>query len=314
MSTARAIVTGGAGFIGSHLVDALVGRGVDVLVVDDLSKGRRDRVDGATFAQVDIRDAAAVSATFATHRPATIFHLAAQADVRVSVGDPAADAMVNVIGTLNVLAAAKDVNGRVVFASTGGAIYGDTNDRPTPETSPTLPEAPYGTAKLCAEQYLGTYNRLFGTRHTALRLGNVFGPRQDPSGEAGVIAIFARLVLQGDRPTVFGDGLQTRDYVYVGDVVSAMLAASDADEAGLWNVGTGIETTVLDLVEGLARAADRPVAATHVAARAGELQASSIDASAIRAALGWTPAVPLADGLERVVSWVRAGEPVRGPA
>jgi UDP-glucose 4-epimerase len=307
-------VTGGAGFIGSHLVDALVARGEDVLVVDDLSKGHRDRVAGAAFAEVDIRDAAGLAAVVAAHRPAAIFHLAAQADVRISVADPAADALVNVIGTVNVLSAALAVGARVIFASTGGAIYGETALRPTPETAAARPEAPYGTAKLCGEEYVGLFNRLHGTTHAVLRFGNVYGPRQDPSGEAGVVAIFSRLVVAGGSPTVFGDGSQTRDYVYVSDIVRALVRAGSTDLAGVWNVGTGIETSVSELVAGLSAVVDRPVTAIHAAARAGELQASSLDASAIRDAHGWAPEVALADGLARVVAWVAAGEPARGGA
>ena len=181
-----------------------------------------------------------------------MLHLAAQADVRLSVADPAADAAVNVTGTINVLKAALDVGARVVFASTGGAIYGADAARPTPESAACEPEAPYGTAKLCAEEYVRLFNRLHGTQHAILRLGNVYGPRQDPSGEAGVVSIFAGRVVRNERPTVFGDGRQTRDYVYVGDVVQAFVAAADAGIAGLWNVGTGREVSVIDLIDELA--------------------------------------------------------------
>ena len=307
----RAIVTGGAGFIGSHLVDALAARDDDVLVIDDLSKGRRDRVE-APFAAVDIRDAAALAASFAEHRPDVVLHLAAQADVRLSVSDPAADAAVNVTGTINVLQAALAVGARVVFASTGGAIYGEDAPRPTPESAPCEPEAPYGTAKLCAEEYVRLFNRLHGTRHAILRLGNVYGPRQDPGGEAGVVSIFAGRVARHERPTVFGDGRQTRDYTYVGDVVAAFVAAADAGIAGLWNVGTGVEVSVIDLIDGFAAISGATIDPDFAPARQGELQASSLDPSAARRALGVSAEKPLRDGLRAVYEWVLAGEPVRG--
>jgi UDP-glucose 4-epimerase len=307
----RAVVTGGAGFIGSHLVDALAARGDDVLALDDLSKGRRDRV-AAPFAETDIRDAAALAAVVAEHRPDVILHLAAQADVRASVADPAADAAVNVTGTINVLQAALATGARVVFASTGGAIYGEDAVRPTPESAACEPEAPYGTAKLCAEEYLRLFNRLHGTRHAILRLGNVYGPRQDPSGEAGVVSIFAGRVVRGERPTVFGDGRQTRDYVYVGDVVRAFAAAADAGRAGLWNVGTGREVSVIDLIDGLQAIDGAAIEPEFAPPRPGELQASALDPAALERDLGVAAAMPLADGLRAVYDWVRAGEPIRG--
>ncbi len=307
----RAVVTGGAGFIGSHLTDALAARGDDVLALDDLSRGIRGRV-ATPFQQVDVRDAATLEAVVSEHRPAVIFHLAAQADVRVSVDDPLADAAINVIGTINVLQAAHAAGARIVFASTGGAIYGEHAARPTPETAACEPEAPYGTAKLCAEEYVRVFARLHGTPHAVLRLANVYGPRQDPSGEAGVVSIFAGRVASGESPTVFGDGHQTRDYVFVGDVVAAFLAAADAGRAGLWNVGTGTEVSVLDLIAGFATIADRPVEPALAPARAGELQASCLDGSAARRDLGVTAAVDLRTGLRRVYEWVLAGEPVRG--
>src|SRR5919206_3755587 len=240
----RAIVTGGAGFIGSHVADALVARGDEVYVLDNLSHGRRENVpEGARFAEADVRrDTADV---FAEARPEACFHLAAQADVRVSVDDPVYDAQVNVLGTLAVLEGARSHGTKVVFASTGGAIYGEC-DGPAPEDAERRPLAPYGTSKLCGEEYLATWNRLHGTGHVSLRFGNVYGPRQQPHLEAGVVAIFMGLLRDGGTPKIFGDGTQTRDYVYVGDVVRACLAAADAD-GGVFNVGTGLETSVLDL-------------------------------------------------------------------
>jgi UDP-glucose 4-epimerase len=307
----RAVVTGGAGFIGSHLADALHDRGDDVLVLDDLSKGLRDRLGDVAFTDADVRDGPRIAQLAAGHRADVIFHLAAQADVRASVADPVGDLEINVAGTVHVLEAARAIDARVVFASTGGAIYGETDDRPTPETSPTSPEAPYGTAKLCAEEYVRLYNRLHGTSHAILRLGNVYGPRQDPAGEAGVVSIFAGRIARGQPPLVFGDGRQTRDYVYCGDVVAAFVTAADAGLAGCWNVGTGVETSVLDLLAGFAAATGRPVEPTFAPPRAGELDASALDGAAAARDLGFRPQVALADGLARVYRWVEAGEPPR---
>jgi UDP-glucose 4-epimerase len=312
MASMRAIVTGGAGFIGSHLVDALGARDAEILVVDNLATGRRERLDGTPFEKLDVRDADGLAAAFARVRPTHVFHLAAQADVRVSVRDPAFDATVNVVGTINVVTAALAHDAQVVFASTGGAIYGEKERRPTPEDEPVEPEAPYGTAKYCAEEYLRLFNRLHGTRHVALRLGNVFGPRQDPAGEAGVVSIFSGRVVRDEPLTIFGDGTQTRDYVWVGDVVQAFLAAAAAGRGGTWNVGTGIETSVLDLVEGLAKATGKRIEPQFAPARAGELQASALDASALARDLGVSAQVAVGDGLPRVYAWVAAGEPARG--
>jgi UDP-glucose 4-epimerase len=309
----QTLVTGGAGFIGSHLVDALVDRGDTVVVVDDLSKGRAERVNpAADLRRLDIRDGEALSALLAEVRPESVFHLAAQADVRVSVENPVLDAQINVLGTINLLEAARAVEARITFASTGGALYGETDVLPTPETEPVYPEAPYGTAKYCAEQYLGLYNRLHGTRHSILRLGNVYGPRQDPNGEAGVVSIFAGRISRGDGLTVFGDGTQTRDYVFVGDVVRAFLAAAAAEAAGVWNIGTGVQATVLDLIEGFAATTGRQVEPTFAPARSGELQRSALDVSKAGRELGFQAETSIRTGLERVYRWVEDGSPERG--
>ncbi len=309
----QTLVTGGAGFIGSHLVDALVERGDAVVVVDDLSKGRRERVHpAADLREVDICDGAALAAVTAETRPAAIFHLAAQADVRFSVEHPVRDAQVNVLGTINVLEAARSVPAKVVLASTGGALYGETEVLPTPETEPVFPEAPYGTAKYCAEEYLGLYNRLYGSRHAVLRLGNVYGPRQDPNGEAGVVSIFAGRVSRGDGLTVYGDGTQTRDYVFVGDVVRAFMAAAAAEQPGFWNIGTGVQATVLDLIEGFARSTGKTVEPTFAPARPGELQRSALDVGKAGRDLGFRAETTIEDGLQRVYRWVEQGSPERG--
>jgi UDP-glucose 4-epimerase len=298
----RAVVTGGAGFIGSTLVDALVGRGDDVHVVDDLSGGKRDQVAGeATLHVLDVREP--LTDALAGVRPEVVFHLAAQADVRVSVADPVLDARTNVLGTVNVLELARAADAQVVFASTGGAIYGEA-DRPLREDDPRSPLSPYGTSKLAGEEYLATWNRLHGTHHVALRLGNVYGPRQDPHGEAGVVAIFLSRIASGQAATIFGDGAQTRDYVFVGDVVRAFVAAVGAD-GGVYNVGTGIETSVLELWQACTEAAGIEAKVGHDEARLGELRRSCLDPTRAERQLGWRPETPLADGLRRTWEWIR---------
>jgi len=296
------VVTGGAGFIGSNLVDALLERGDEVHVLDDLSKGRRENVaDAARLHVVDVRDP---GAAFDEARPEVVFHLAAQADVRVSVERPDHDADVNVLGTVRVLEGARRHGARVVFASTGGAIYGEC-DGPAPEDAPRLPLAPYGASKLCGEEYLATWNRLYGTAHVALRFGNVYGPRQEPHGEAGVVAIFMGLLQEGGSPKIYGDGRQTRDYVYVGDVVDALLRAAGHDGGGVFNVGTGVETSVLELYRAIVAATGLEREPEHVDARLGELQRSVLDPSLAERELGWRPRRSLADGLRATWSWVQ---------
>jgi UDP-glucose 4-epimerase len=308
----RILVTGGAGFIGSHLTDVFLDDGDEVTVVDDLSRGRPGRLDPSVVVhKVSITDAAALREVVEHVRPELICHLAAQIDVRVSVDAPADDAVVNVVGTVNVLEAARAVGARVLFASTGGAIYGVDAPLPTPEDVLPGPEAPYGTAKYCAEQYLGLYNRLYGTRHAALRLANVYGPRQDPAGEAGVVGIFCGRAVLGERPTVFGDGHQTRDYVFVRDVAEAFLAAARTDRPGVWNIGTGRETSVRKLIDLLGRAAGRELEPEFAPARPGELQRSVLAIDAAARDLGWTPRTPVAEGVEAVYRWVESGSPDR---
>ncbi len=306
----KALVTGGAGFIGSNLVDALLARGDEVTVVDDLSTGRRSNLDaalaaGARLERIDVRDAAALSALASEVGPATVFHLAAQIDVRKSLEDPAFDAAVNVGGTANVLDAARAAGSdRVVFVSTGGAIYGEGEGKvlPLDESAPIEPFSAYGQSKFAAEGYLALYERLYGLSSMSLRLGNVYGPRQDPLGEAGVIAIFCGLLAGGGRPTVFGDGTQTRDYIYVGDVVAAALAAADSSAIGPVNIGTGIESSVLDLIAALAALAGREdFEPEFAAARAGEVQRIALAAGRAGRELGWRPGVSLEDGLRRTL-------------
>jgi UDP-glucose 4-epimerase len=299
----RAIVTGGAGFIGSHVVDALVARGDDVTVLDNLSTGRRENVnEGARLVEADL---GAAEEAFADARPEICFHLAAQVDVRVSVDRPDFDAEVNLLGTIHVLEAARGHGVQVVFASSGGAIYGEC-DGPAAEDAPLLPLAPYGASKLAAEEYLGTYNRLYETNHVALRYANVYGPRQDPHGEAGVVAIFLGRLARGEPLRIFGDGRQTRDYAYVGDVAAATLAAPG--HTGVFNVGTGTETSVLDLAEACQRAAGISVEIEHALARAGELQRSVVDPGRAQRELGFRARTPLEDGLAATWEFVREAE------
>ena len=298
----RAVVTGGAGFIGSTLVDTLLARGDEVHVVDDLSSGRREQVaEGATLHVRDIREP--LAETFAEARPDVVFHLAAQVDVRVSVADPAADARTNVIGTVNVLEAARAHDAQVVFSSTGGAIYGEC-DAPALEDDARLPVSPYGTSKLAGEEYLASWNRLYGSRHVALRLGNVYGPRQDPHGEAGVVAIFLSRIRDGKPATIFGDGRQTRDYVAASDVVRALAAAVGAD-GGIFNVGTGVETSVLELWQACREATGVEAEVVHDPPRLGELQRSVLDPGRAGHELGWRPEVALPEGLRRTWEWLR---------
>jgi len=299
----RAIVTGGAGFIGSHVADALVARGDEVHVLDNLSHGSRENVpDGAHLHEGDIRSDA--DAVFDEARPEACLHLAAQADVRVSVEDPAYDADVNVLGTLRVLEAARRHGTKVVFASTGGAIYGEC-EAPAPEDAERQPLAPYGASKLAGEEYLATYNRLYGSGHVSLRYGNVYGPRQDPHGEAGVVAIFMGLLADEGSPKIFGDGRQTRDYVFVGDVVDATLAALD-HPGGVLNVGTGVEVSVLELYDAISRVAGIERDPEYAAARLGELQRSVLDPSRAERELGWRPRHSLDDGLRATWEWMSA--------
>jgi UDP-glucose 4-epimerase len=307
----RALVTGGAGFIGSHVVDALVLRGDEVTVIDDVSTGRRENLGdalahGVKLVEGDIRDGEAVADLCERVRPEAIFHLAAQIDVRKSVADPAFDARVNVEGTVNVLRAAHESGvRRVVNTSSGGAIYGEGQTIPAGEDHPVAPEAPYGLSKFCGEAYCELFRRLHGLSTISLRYGNVYGPRQDPLGEAGVIAIFCGRLLDGERPTVFGDGLQTRDYIYVADVVEANLRALESEATGPFNVGVGVEVNVLELVEALRAYAKDGFEPEHAPERPGEVKRIALDCSRAREELGWEPKVSLEEGLERTLASLR---------
>jgi UDP-glucose 4-epimerase len=291
----RAVVTGGAGFIGSHVVDALVARGDEVHVVDSFATGRRENLNrAAALHEHDIREP--LRPLFDTIRPEVVAHLAAQADVGTSVEQPELDAQVNVLGTLNVLEAARPHDAQVIFSSTGGAIYGEC-ERPAREDDPRGPVSPYGTSKLSAEEYLATWNRLYETRHVALRFANVYGPRQLPKLEGGVVSIFIDRLRSSESITIYGDGQQTRDFVYVGDVVAAVLA-SIGQLGSTFNVGTGTETSVNELFQACRRLAGIEVHAEHAPPKPGDALRSVLDVSRAERELGWRPRTALAEGLE----------------
>jgi UDP-glucose 4-epimerase len=311
----RALVTGGAGFIGSTLVDRLLAEGHAVDVVDDLSSGnlanlaeaRADRQHELKVHQIDIRDAGVVD-LIARRQPEVVFHLAAQADVRVSVARPAFDAEVNVLGSINVLEGARLGGARkVVFASSGGTIYGEpaASELPVKESHPQQPVSPYGVAKKVVTDYLHAYRELHALEFTSLAMANIYGPRQDPHGEAGVVAIFAGLLLEGRPCTIFGDGAQTRDFVYVDDAVDAFVRAADRGSGLLCNIGTGRETSVNELYRAMAAAAGVDAPATHAPARPGELARSCLDPGRAALHLGWEPWTDLDTGVTEVLRWFR---------
>lgn len=295
----KVLVTGGAGFIGSHVLEALLAKGHEPVVLDNLSHGKREHVpEGVPLIVADLNDPGACEIALKAHQCEAIIHLAAQKSVTASVNDPIQDAQDNIIGSLQLLEAARSSGvSKVVFASTGGALYGETDQLPTPESHSTYPEAPYGIAKLSVEHYLRFYSQIHGFQTSVLRLANVYGPRQDPLGEAGVVAIFCGRILAGKRSLVFGDGLQTRDYVYVKDVADAMLMALESDRSHLLNIGTAVESTVIDLLTGLQASTSLPVSWDHEAPRAGELRASCLDCAKAERELGWKSQWRLADGL-----------------
>jgi UDP-glucose 4-epimerase len=307
LSPERVLVTGGAGFIGSHIVDALVAQGHTVSVVDNLLKGKRENLNAAAhFHQVDIRDADALARVFSVERPQVIVHQAALADVRGSLVDPTGYAATNIVGTLNLLEAAR-AGGTVrkfLFASTGGAVYGDPAELPASEKCPVGPLDPYGASKLACEYYIATYHHNYGLDYCLLRYGNVYGPRQDPEGEAGVVAIFAGKMLRGQPAVINGDGLQIRDFVYVGDVARANLAAMERG-VGVYNVGTGVPTDINTIFGELAEATRYTRAEAHGPAKLGEVRTTYLDVSRARRELGWAPAVTLSEGLAQTVDYFR---------
>lgn len=302
----KILVTGGAGFIGSHLVDRLLLEGHEVAVVDNLSTGKRQNLNrAATFYKMDIQSGS-LERVYRKERPILVIHLAAQMDVRRSVADPVFDATVNILGTLNVLQQAVAHGTRkVVFASSGGAIYGEQDLFPAPESHPTRPASPYGISKLTGEHYLAYFEQVSGLQYVSLRFANVYGPRQDPEGEAGVIAIFTQKLLGGEQPVINGNGRQTRDFVFVEDVAEAILAVMGKEVRGTYNVGTGVETSVNDLFQMLAdlvRPGCKPV---HGPAKKGEQARSVIDSAKLRREFGWEPRISLKEGLTRTVDYFK---------
>jgi UDP-glucose 4-epimerase len=304
---ARVVVTGGAGFIGSHVAESFLERGDDVLVIDDLSGGRMENVPaGATFEQVDIVDVEQLNGAFASFKPTLVCHLAAQASVTVSVERPDHDLNVNVRGTFNVLEAAKQHGAPVVFASTGGALYGDDAPLPTDEQFVPQPLSPYGASKQAGEAYVATWGRLNAIPNVVLRLGNVYGPRQSPHGEAGVVAIFSGRLLEGKQPGLRGEGRPTRDYVHVKDVARAFVAAADGARTGTYNVGTGKQTSTATLLEILQKAAGTAIEPRQEALQAGELRASALDSSRIDRELGWKPTIDVEQGFPETFHWYKS--------
>jgi UDP-glucose 4-epimerase len=302
VSPQRILLTGGAGFIGSHLADAFVKAGHEVLIIDDLSSGRRENVPGGARLHVDDIRSPELMEVFADFRPDVLCHHAAQMDVRRSVADPVHDADVNVLGTLKLLELCRRFGTkRVLFASTGGAIYGEQDVHPAPETHPARPVSPYGVAKLSVESYLHFYAVEHGFSAVALRYANVYGPRQNPFGEAGVVAIFAHKLLSGEAPTIYGTGEQTRDFVYVGDVVRANVLALERNLVGSYNVGTGVEASVNTIYGEIRRAARSGLEPMRAPAKPGEQMRSSLDSAKLERETGWKPLTGLSLGLDQTV-------------
>lgn len=302
----KILITGGAGFIGSHVADALIADGYQVVIIDNFSTGKKENINPlARVYSCDITDAEAGS-IIQKEKPDAIIHLAAQIDVRKSVADPVKDAHINILGSLNIIENAR-VAGvkKIIFASTGGAIYGDTQNIPTKEDEPRNPISPYGVAKLSIEHYLYYYYKVFGLPYTILRFANVYGPRQNSKGEAGVVAIFCDKILSGLKPVIFGDGKNTRDFVFVEDVARANVIAIATDETGYYNVGTSIETDVNTLSKHIALALGYEGEYIHEEAKSGEQRRSCLDFSKIKKNLGWEPAISLKDGIAKTAQWFR---------
>lgn len=302
----KVMVTGGAGFIGSHLVDRLIQEGHEAVVVDNLSTGKRKHVNrAARLYKLDVQSPR-LERVFRKERPSVLMHLAAQMDVRRSVEDPIFDAQSNILGTINVLEqAVRHGSRKVVFASSGGAIYGEQEVFPAPESHPTRPLSPYGISKLAGEFYLAYYQQYSGIQYVSLRYSNVYGPRQDPHGEAGVVAIFTQKMLGGEQPIVNGTGRQTRDFVFVEDVVDAHLAVMGKDVQGCYNVGVGEETSINELFGMLADLTKSGSKQVHGPAKKGEQARSVVDSTKLRQELGWEPRTPLSEGLSRTVEFFR---------
>jgi len=300
------LVSGGAGFIGSNVVDGLIENGFDVSIIDNLSTGKEKNLNpNAKFFNADIRDKAKLNEVFKEVKPRYVFHLAAQIDVRKSVSDPHFDASINVLGSINMFElSVKHKVKRIIFSSTGGALYGEPKKLPAHEETEIAPLAPYGVSKYCSEQYLNYFKRLYGIERVILRYANVYGPRQDPLGEAGVVAIFTGKILNNEKPTIFGDGNQTRDYIYVKDVVNANLLAINGKE-GVYNIGTGIETSVNELIDIFSELTKRKIEPVYAPPRPGEVNRISLDFSRAKKELGFTPQYSLQKGMEETLNWFR---------
>lgn len=300
------LVTGGAGFIGSNVVDGLLDNGFKVTVLDNLSTGKKENLNPLSrFYKTDIRDKKALEEIFKEVKPKIIYHLAAQIDVRKSVADPAFDALTNIIGSINLFELAVKYNvKRIIFSSTGGALYGEPDNLPANESTEIAPLAPYGVSKYCTEQYLNYFKRIYGIERVILRYANVYGPRQDPLGEAGVVAIFTGRILNGEKPIIYGDGNQTRDYVYVKDIVKANLLAMDGKE-GTYNVGTGIETSVNGLVKMFSSALNKKIDPIYAPPRKGEVQRISLNGAKAKRELGFIPEYSLERGLKETIEWFK---------
>lgn len=300
------LVTGGAGFIGSNVVDALIEKGHKVIVVDDLSTGKKENLNPNTqFFNIDLRDKDALKEVFQNVRPEAIYHLAAQIDVRKSAADPAFDASVNIIGSINLFELAVKYNvRRIIFSSTGGALYGEPENLPASEDTLIAPLAPYGVSKYCVEQYLNYFEGMYGIERVILRYANVYGLRQDPLGEAGVIAIFTGRILNEESPIIYGDGNQTRDYAYVEDIVKANLLAIDGKQ-GIYNIGTGIETSVNELVKMFSTILNKDIKPVYEPPRKGEVQRIALDGTKAKEELRFTPQFSLEEGLKKTIEWYR---------
>jgi len=302
----KILITGGAGFIGSHLADELIKKGYEVVVVDNLSTGSKSNLNGKVkFYKIDVQDKK-MSNVFLKEKPDIVFHFAAQIDVRKSVESPSEDAKINILGSLNILENCNKFKvKKIIFSSTGGAIYGDANIVPTPESYVEYPMSPYGIAKLATEKYLNYYNKIFRISFTALRFANVYGPRQNSKGEAGVIAIFCDKVFSKNQPIINGDGLQTRDFVYVLDVVGAAVMAMQTEKNGIFNVGTSKETNINDIFSIIKKESGSDFKEIHGPAQKGEQQRSCLNYSKIKAELNWEPKISLEEGLKKTVNWLK---------
>lgn len=302
----KILVTGGAGFIGSHVADELIAKNNRVVVIDNLSTGfERNLNPAAKFIKADITDFEKIEKILKEETPEIIYHFAAQIDVRKSVAEPLSDARTNILAAFNLIKLSSDIKiKKFIFSSTGGAIYGDTDERPTPETHSEWPMSPYGIAKLAADKFLNYYHEIFGLKYTSLRYGNVYGPRQNPYGEAGVVAIFINKMLKGEQPVINGDGNQTRDYVYVGDVVkSNILAMENIGKSGIYNVGTQVETSVNNLFKEINKNFDNKYKEVHGPAKLGEQKTSCLSYGKIKKDMSFAPETDFSEGIKKTYAW-----------